>query len=168
MANLCMNKLELSSRNKGTLETLQKAFFNHSLLDALVEMPKELKQSSHAIGANLEMIPDWYRWAINNWGCRSDVGPDESDRLSERYPIVGKDDTFTLTLRFDSPWSPPRDAVYALAHTDVQFTLSYYEPNVGFCGFITEGDMQEWDTSADDGEDPIPDSLREEFGIGNQ
>jgi len=70
---------------------------------------------------------DWYSWRINSWGTKwplSDVYIDEDDEPD------------SITFTFSTAWSPPIEAfhTWAVNEGNVQFSLDYWEPGIGFVG----------------------------------
>ena len=182
MPNWCSNNLELHSNNLEKLEEIREAFCKNELLHYLVPMPEELKNQNidslpKEEGKKLEKenidkygSPDWYYWAFKNWGTKWDVGGEDSDAYIddnssvEENTDVKNDFKYSLSLGFDSAWSPPREAIRTLANHDVEFKLTYYEGGVGFCGFVSNNDEDDWDLSSGE-ETEAPEWIREEFGI---
>ena len=182
MPNWCANNLELHSNNLEKLEEIRKAFCEDKLLQYLVPMPEELKNQ------NIDSLPteegkklgqenitkygsqDWYYWAFKNWGTKWDVGAEDThayendDYSVEKNTDINNDFKYSLSLVFDSAWSPPRDAIKTLTNHDVEFKLTYYEGGVGFCGFVSNNDEDDWDLSSGEVTE-APEWIREEFGI---
>ena len=182
MPNWCANNLELHSNNLEKLEEIRKAFCEDKLLQYLVPMPEGLK------GQDIDSLPteegkklgqeniakygsqDWYYWAFKNWGTKSDVGAEDTDAYEnndysvEENTDINNDFKYSLKLVFDSAWSPPRGAINTLTNHDIKFKLTYYEGGVGFCGFMSNDDEDDWDLSSGEVTE-APKWIRDEFGI---
>ena len=177
MPNWCSNNLELHSENKSKLEELRNEFVNQRLLNYLIPMPEELKkQDTDSLPkeerAKLEKenttkygSKDWWYWACKNWGTKWDVGPEGRDESS--FPITKDGTKYSMSVEFDSAWSPPRNAINTLTNHAVDFKLTYYEGAVGFCGFISNNDGDDWDLSSGNATE-APQWIRDEFGIDEQ
>ncbi|NBV83102.1 hypothetical protein EBR57_03150 [bacterium] len=184
MPNWCENVLTMTCSNKQTLETLQDAFMNRKFLNYLIPMPEGLQDSgSFLYGApdnenrvkiekeNIEKygFRDWYHWATQNWGTKWDVGASTDNK--DNYPIVANDDgTFSLSLDFDSAWSPPSEALMQLTDHDVIFKNLYYEGGVGYCGYMTNENGYIHDVSfmLDGEREGIPEMILEQFSIDRE
>ena len=72
----------------------------------------------------------WYDWRIENWGTKWDVRGD-----------IEESDENSITLFFESAWSPPL-VFYKTLFEDYgfEFTAYYYEPGTGFCGKFETSD----------------------------
>lgn len=87
----------------------------------------------------------WYEWNCREWGCKWDASNVE---LQEPYEANGK---LTIGYRFDTPWSPPLEAIAKLAHQYPDLVIEIdYEEEQGWGGnWILEGDeityQEEWD-----------------------
>ena len=69
----------------------------------------------------------WYRWRIDNWGTKWDVGEVYvNDHCESGY----------LELQFDTAWSPPTGVLKAmgLKYPELTFTLKYEETGCSFMG----------------------------------
>jgi len=70
---------------------------------------------------------NWYDWNVSNWGTKWEV--------HEVY-VNDATEEDSITISFDSAWSPPVEAFRHWAEQDgrVTFTLKYYEPGMGYVG----------------------------------
>lgn len=101
---------------------------------------------------------NWYSWNVENWGTKWDIS-------LAGYEIV---DETTVTLSFDSAWSPPTCIYEFLVGEGWNVDAYYYEPGMAFCGRYQDGydDYYEYsDMSADEIEEEIPSEINEMFGI---
>jgi hypothetical protein len=71
---------------------------------------------------------DWYYWNIRNWGCKWDVS--DADRyLDLPYRVIYK---------FETPWSPPIEAITTLAkdYPDLNFSIKFIDEGDNFAGEV--------------------------------
>ena len=61
---------------------------------------------------------------------------------------VHRDDAETLTLNFDSAWSPPIDAYNILAETVNDIDALFAEPGMDYCGAYYNGIVEEYSISS--------------------
>jgi hypothetical protein len=100
----------------------------------------------------------WYDFCINEWGTKWDINGGD---------ISHETDT-SLTMYFDTAWSPPIEAYRKFDELGFNIDAMYYEPGMGFCGeYTTEDDEQTYEMSGDSGwvEANIPDHINEAFSI---
>lgn len=116
------------------------------------ETKTDLNNFAESYAKNLAESNHWYEWNVRNWGCKWDASNVE---LEEPFEANGK---LTIGYRFETPWSPPLEAIAKLAHQYPDLIVSIeYEEEQGWGGNWTfEGDLisykEEWD---------IPDSHTE-------
>lgn len=104
---------------------------------------------------------EWqYDWSVENWGTKWDISV-------AGYEIV---DDNTVTISFDSAWSPPTTLYEFLQSEGWTVDAYYYEPGMAFCGRYQDGydDYYEYSNlSADEIEEEIPSEINEMFGISD-
>ena len=140
MPNWCYNRVEVYiedeeelKRWKETVESKESKFdFNK-----IVPMPKELldiDKSKLTKAESKKLIKKygadhWYRWCVDNWGCKwsVEVGEDEVD-----------DNGDYIQYTFDTAWGPPDEIFYALRKKfpDVSISWFYDEPGMQFAGYL--------------------------------
>lgn len=101
---------------------------------------------------------NWYAWNCDNWGTKWDIS-------LASYEIV---DENTVTLSFDSAWSPPTALYEYLSEEGWTVDAYYYEPGMAYCGRFVDGQDDYYDytdMSADEIEEQIPSEINETFGI---
>ena len=125
MPNWCTNKLEIHGEEKSIAEIKEKMIENGVL-------------NMYGITGEPD-TDDWYNWNVDNLGTKwekCDIDIDNSDDEM-------------LYVHFDSAWSPPSEFIAKLAksYPDVNITLKYDEPGMGFMGVISAcGDKLEEQT----------------------
>jgi hypothetical protein len=79
---------------------------------------------------------DWDEWRCTNWGTKWNVESDDIVNLKEEEC----DGELTVTLSFDTAWSPPepllRSVVSDFTNLPLSFTLFYLEEGMAFCGTL--------------------------------
>jgi hypothetical protein len=132
-------------------------------IDALiVELRKsDERDESYQILNTLRPNPsgEWeYDWSVNNWGTKWDVS-------IAAYEIV---DENTVSLSFDSAWSPPTTLYEFLQEEGWNVDAYYYEPGMGYCGHYLDGEDDYYEyggMSADEAEEMIPSDINDMFMI---
>lgn len=136
MPNWCMNDLTITAPKNVIQEiaesqlSLQKLFpCPQELLDTTAPAPKDKTGSFQEKYGHA----DWYSWQIANWGTKWDIGP-----LHEIHETDNYDGTATITVGFDSAWSPPVDAMKKLYEKykdqNIEIRLEYFEGGCAFLG----------------------------------
>jgi len=102
----------------------------------------------------------WWDWRVTNWGTKWDVGSD-----SEEADI--SDNGKTLTLSFDSAWSPPLGVFERAVEDGWEVKAYYYEPGMGFAGIWDNGEDLYFDLpgTSEEVADLLPEELNDMFGI---
>lgn len=139
MPNWCVNDLTITAPTN----VIQAILDSQLSLQKLFPCPQELLDTSAPAGfndpdkakINKEKYghADWYSWQVSNWGTKWDIGP-----LSEIYKNDNLDGTSTISVGFDSAWSPPVSAVQKLyekfKNENIQIRLEYFESGCAFLG----------------------------------
>ena len=145
----------------------------------MIPIPEELNITAGSVGAkgsaeqvaleaaensNLEKYgaANWYDFCVNRWGTKWDV---------ELYDSVEPDaDGTSLTMSFDSAWSPPIGIYEALMEDGFSVDATYHEPGMCFCGRWQNGDDDFVDysgcTSAN-AREVVGEYLDDEYGISD-
>lgn len=133
--------------------------------EKIAQLIEELKKTDE--GKPIELLSflrpnpsgEWnYDWSIDNWSTKWDTTADAYDVIDEN----------TVTVSFESAWSPPI-ALYRFLHEQGWIVDAYYyEPGVGFCGRWRDGLDEEYDysnMSIDMIRATIPGEIDDMFGI---
>lgn len=124
MPNWCDNSVTLSHTDKSKIDALD------------VEMSKK-NDDGHSIAEPFQHLrprpeseeENWYDWNVNYWGTKWDASVIDWNR----------DDDNTITIYFESAWSPPTALYEYLVENDWQVNALYHEPGMGYAGmFNTE------------------------------
>jgi hypothetical protein len=108
----------------------------------------------------------WYDFAISEWGCKWDISNGGDD-----YKIKKVDNGYSVTLYFDTAWSPPINFYDKLVELEFEVDAMYYEPGVNFCGHYYDGNDDIYDLtmlSSEAVKDQVPVELDHAFGISEQ
>ena len=105
----------------------------------------------------------WYQYNIDTYGCKWNCD-------TYQYDVDGEGTT--ISISFDSPWSPPI-ALYEIIYHELNYNvLAYYdECGMAFCGRYEDGDDYYYDysgMSAEEIEDMIPDDINEFFELSER
>ena len=115
MPNWCSNTAVINAPKPVIDEIKHIVAEAKGLLDWMRHMPENEREN-------------WYDWAVSNWGTKWEV-----------HDIVIGDDTEddSITISFDTAWSPPVTAFRHWAEKDgrVAYRLAYVEPGMGFVGW---------------------------------
>lgn len=139
MPNWCINDLTITAPTSVIKEILD----SQLSLQKLFPCPRDLLETSAPANyndaekakINKEKYghPDWYSWQVANWGTKWDIGP-----LTEIYADDNLDGTSTISVGFDSAWSPPVSAIKKLyekfENQNIKIRLEYFESGCAFLG----------------------------------
>ena len=118
MADTCLTSVEISARTPADIPALQ------TLHDILVQNKGALFTSLIPCPPTVE---DWYTWALENWGCRSNP----STVVVE--PVISTDTSTYFYMDVDTPWAPPTEFIKTMSarYPGLTFSLSYEELGLG-------------------------------------
>lgn len=106
--------------------------------------------------------PDWFGWKDANWGTKWDVKSEHCSQVE--MATCGH----TVTLKFDSAWSPPIN-FYSYMEVEHGFKIDayYFEGGIGFCGQWRGGNDDFYDVpdTSDEVVAKIPAMIDEMFAI---
>jgi hypothetical protein len=171
MPNWCANVLKISHTETGAMQQLVAAVNNRQLCEFAKPVPPDLQITAGFMGdgeeqrlleqkeaANLERYgyKNWYDFCVNEWGTKWDVDVDEPVELAD-----------SITINFDSAWSPPLGVYEALLERGYTVEAYFYESGMGFAGIWDNGDLSEYAISGTAAavEQSIPSDLDEMFCI---
>jgi len=177
MPNWCNNDLMIQHMDRAMMEKARDGFNEGKMLQALIPCPEPLRDTMAGSYGRHDQLSNyrsdllefqeklnlkyfghknWYDWCIAEWGTKWDIG-----RASEHDPLVEIDDGDwpTMTLSFESAWSPPIQAYEKLEAMGFIITAQYFEPGCGFCGEYKNGKDYEYPL------EKAPRHLDEMYGI---
>jgi len=139
MPNWCYNSVTLSHEDETKIDALESA-----LSDEKAEV------FMHLCPRPAEHEEDWYGWNVNNWGTKWDTTPHDWDR-----------DGNTITINFDTAWSPPIALYEYLETNDWSVRALYHEPGMSFAGSFEDGydDYYEIDLSDRQSIEDLPENI---------
>jgi hypothetical protein len=178
MPNWCSNTATISHSNPKKIDRLVQAFTGKGLMQEFYPCPQDLLDTRS--GAYHEGDPeyaghiqkqkdneakygynDWYGWKVAHWGTKWDVTAN-SPTCVDRSPC-GK----TVTLSFDSAWSPPVEFYDHMRGLGFYIKAYYHESGVGFCGKWENGENDFHDVHGPSSWviEHIPEDIDEMFNI---
>ena len=182
MPNWCSNVVTLIHSDRKMISRAVKAAQKDALLNEFVPVPQALVDTTEgSYGDKLEQArltalregnvktygySSWYDFAISEWGCKWDVS-----NGGDNYKIKKVDNSHSVTLYFDTAWSPPINFYDKLVELEFEVDAMYYEPGVNFCGRYYDGHDEIYDLtmlSSEAVKDQLPVELDEAFGISEQ
>ena len=143
MPNWCYNNLDITAKTdeqKAMLERVSKAEPADGFIGMFMPLPEILKDTTSPTPANIDSVQqrtmiaqtgfdNWYDWQVSNWGTKWDVDPMSCDYDGE-----------TLSVSFDSAWSPPIGFYNWLVEQGYEVSANYYEPGMDYAGEWIDGD----------------------------
>ena len=148
MPNWCQNYLELSHEDATQMQRAADAILQNKLLQEFVPIEHE---------------ENWYDWCVNNWGTKWDIDVHETS-------LNLSDDKKSLTVAFDTAWSPPLAAMERMLDQGFNVRLMYSEEGVGFTGVFDNGCDDCYDTcdmTAAQLREELPAELDDMFGLSD-
>lgn len=182
MPNWCSNTLTLVHEDRKMISRAVKSAQKDALLNEFVPVPQALADTTEgSYGDKLEQArltalregnvktygySSWYDFAVGEWGCKWDISNGGDD-----YKIKKVGNNYTVTLSFDTAWSPPINFYDKLVELEFEVDAMYYEPGVNFCGRYYDGNDDIYDLttlSSEAVKDQLPVELDDAFGISEQ
>ena len=144
MPNWCYNTLTLTHTDPTMIQRAVDGYNRGALFHEFVPCPDN---------------EDWYSFNNANWGTKWDVG--DSGFTVEAGAT-------TVTMTFDTAWSPPVAFYQVLDQLGFFVDAYYYEPGMSFCGhYTTDGGDEYYEITGDSDwvEENIPSDMNEVFSI---
>ena len=182
MPNWCSNVVRLIHEDRTMISRAVKSARKDALLHEFVPVPQALTETTEgSYGDKLEQArltaqregnrktygySSWYDFAIGEWGCKWDISNGDNN-----YKIKKVSDGYSVTLFFDTAWSPPINFYDKLIELEFNVDAMYYEPGVAFCGRYYDGSDETFELSNLNSEnirEQIPEELDNAFGISEQ
>jgi hypothetical protein len=179
MPNWCSNVVTLVHTDRTMISRAVKSTQKEALLNEFVPVPQALTETMEgSFGDALEQArlaaqregnrrtygySSWYDFAIGEWGTKWDISNGDND-----YKIKKVDNGYTVTLYFDTAWSPPINFYDKLLALEFNVNAMYYEPGVNFCGQYFDGQDETYELSnlsSEDVRSQLPKELDLAFGI---
>lgn len=182
MPNWCSNIVTIAHEDHAMIKRAVKAARLDALFNEFVPCPEALSKTTEGSfndpveQAELEALREhnqktygyssWYDFAIGEWGTKWDISNSDSD-----YNIEKVDKSYTVTLFFDTAWSPPIKFYEKLEKLEFTVEAMYYEPGVNFCGQYFEGQDEHYELNGSTSEqvkEQVPEELDQAFGISDE
>lgn len=145
MPNWCSNSLKISPEkgNKSARakfnklkKEIEKDNDDFGLMNFFVPVPKALSNTASSFPkdpkaeSNLEKYgyESWYDFCVNEWGTKWDAKVECSDS-----------DKNSVTLYFDTAWSPPIELYRKLENKGFVIEATYIEQGCNFVGYYEDG-----------------------------
>ena len=166
MPNWCQNGATFQHEDPTMIARIADAYKEDRLFKEFFPCPPELLVQEE-IGenyndrvaareaANREQFgfADWYEWAVNNWGTKWDISSDDSEPTAQ-----GR---FTITVSFNTAWSPPVGFYEKMTDLGFEVTAFYLEEGMGFVGkYTSEDGDDEYNFDGSEDLEDIPDDIR--------
>jgi len=138
MPNWCSNRVEITgpADDADHLRELMTTAESSFDFNAIIPMPVEYDNTS--VSDEVRELkyghPDWYSWALENWGTK--WNSDQAQWLSTAEP---QEPDLVHVVYFDTAWGPPFPIIFALSERfpSLILRLSYCEPDLRFGGFVS-------------------------------
>ena len=182
MPNWCSNVVTLVHEDRKMISRAVKSAQKDALLNEFVPVPQALSDTTEgSFGDKLEQArltaqregniktygyASWYDFAIGEWGCKWDIS-----NGGDGYKIKKVDNGYSVTLSFDTAWSPPINFYDKLVELEFTVDAMYYEPGVNFCGQYYDGSDETFELnnlSSEEVKEQLPPELDLAFGISEQ
>lgn len=144
MPNWCYNTAVISHDDETLIDALEQELMKGD----------EARVFNHLMPRPVEEEENWYAWNINAWGTKWDMTPYDWDRNGN-----------SITMTFDSAWSPPVTLYETLTEEGWYVSAKYHEPGCVFIGKFEDGfdEYYEYDITDEDAINELPEELIE-FG----
>jgi len=182
MPNWCSNVVTLVHKDRKMISRAVKSAQKDALFNEFAPVPQALADTTEgSYGDALEQArltaqregnkktygySSWYDFAISEWGCKWDISNGGDD-----YKIKKVDSGYSVTLYFDTAWSPPINFYDKLNELEFSVDAMYYESGVGFCGQYYDGSDDTYELSGLNSKqvkEQLPEELDLAFGISEQ
>lgn len=158
MPNWCNNNVTFKHKDLAEIKRMIGAFANGKLMQEFYPCPEDLNITAGTVGApdspeQIELaakeqanrekygFANWYDWCVTHWGTKWDVDG------SEGYTQL---DDNTVSVYFDSAWSPPLGFYEHMTEELGWFIEAYYyESGMGFAGKWINGEDEEYAIEGD-------------------
>jgi hypothetical protein len=150
MPNWCTNYLSVYGDKKEIERFIKDPFLD---FNRIIPMPEELLEASSPTPPGHEKeaednikkygFPDWYTWAIHNWGTKWNVAKMDVDETCDAEIEEIEDDLIRVT--FETAWGPSLPITKQLSKMfpTLLFHHAYDEPGMDFAGYITYKNEEE-------------------------
>jgi hypothetical protein len=140
MPNWCYNSVTFSHTDETRIDALEQELMKGD--DAQI--------FNHLVPRPADEEENWYEWNVNNWGTKWDVTPYDWSREGD-----------TITMNFDSAWSPPTTLYETMYEDGWEISALYHEPGMCFIGKFEDGsdDYYQYDITSEEDINNLPEDL---------
>lgn len=182
MPNWCYNTCTLVHEDRKMISRAVKAAQKDALFHEFAPVPQALSETTEgSFGDALEQArlaaqreanrktygySSWFDFAIGEWGTKWDIS-----NGCGTYKIKKVDNGYSVTLGFDTAWSPPINFYDKLIELEFTVDAMYYEPGANFCGHYYDGSDDIYELSnltSDEVKDQVPTEIDEHWGISQE
>lgn len=143
MPNWCQNSATLQHKDPAMIQRVITACEDKKLFQEFIPCPQDLLDTVSGYVVDEDSVAHevklaynlknygyqtWYEFKCAEWGTKWDVDPD----------IIDSTET-SVTISFDSAWSPPIAAYDKLTALGFEIMATYYEAGMNFCGMYEDG-----------------------------
>ena len=126
MPNHCDNFLALCGEDIKALKAFQKLMGKEMDFNKVIPMPQALRDQGN-ISLEDRKGPNWYDWAVENWGTKWNAYSPNQEHSSAKYPD-NKGDCGEVCYNFLTAWAPPTPIVRELQRQYPTLCITlYYE-----------------------------------------
>jgi len=174
MPNWTNNTLELYHDKPEMIDRVVLAAVDNKLFSEFFPCPQDLRETTSGFFGEgtpeqIELqrkqkeniknhgYADWYSWSNANWGTKWEACEIDCGKASDN----------TITLTFDTAWSPPIPFYEKMTELGFVVRAYYFEPGMMFCGSWDEGDDNYYEITGNSDWviENIPSNLDEMFCI---
>ena len=144
MPNWCSNRVIITHEDPAKITWIESAVNSDSFMNTVVPRPQQQEDN-------------WYDWNCANWGTKWDVDAEISDQ-----------DQNSITIYFDSAWSPPIAFYKNLEDMGFEVEATYYESGMAIAGIYKDGEDEYYEfgsMTADEIKATLPQDLNDEYDI---
>ena len=173
MPNWCNNNITVTHTDPAVILKLVDSINEGKFFDHICPVPTELMETTSGFFGDDERqtelvkrqmsntvkygYKDWYDFCTSEWGTKWDAGQADLDILDDN----------TISLCFDTAWSPPIELYNKMMEQGYSVEAYYYEPGMAFVGHYEDGDDECYEIPGNSNEvvERIPKYLDEMFAI---
>jgi hypothetical protein len=154
MPNWCDNSVTLYHEDKSKIDALAEEMEKKNATNQSMACPFQ-----HLHPRPEDQEENWYDWNVNNWGTKWEASIIDWSR----------DDDNTITIYFESAWSPPIALYDYLTDNDWDVNALYHEPGMGYAGMYNNGsdEYYEYNPADKDSIDSLPSDVIDFAGLEN-
>lgn len=166
MPNWCNNSVTISGNKEqiDKFEAFLKKKNGDQWFDFFLPCPQELldvdcpnKTDNAEALSEKYGHPDWYSWAVENWGTKWNADAQNWNREGD-----------SISFGFDSAWSPPTNLYEVISQQGYYVDADYLEEGMGFVGRFSDGQDESYEYTDLASLDAIPEEILENWNLREQ